>query len=251
MIVIDIGNTNIVVGLYINKKLVKTFRYETKSKKLFSQIKKKFTKKFIKNLKMNNKICIVSSVVPEINNKFFSFLKKIGLKVVNISNLKNLINFDFNIDNKKELGNDRIANTISAINKYGKNCLIVDFGTATTFDVIKNYTYEGGIIAPGINISNIALAQHASKLKKIKIVRTLKVVGKNTVKSMQSGFYWGYVSLVNGIIERIMNEKKYKPSLILTGGLAMTFKSQIKIKSTYDPNLTLDGLYLIGSKKYE
>ena len=160
------------------------------------------------------------------------------------------IKIKFKIDNPEELGNDRIANSISAVNKYGKDCLILDFGTATTFDIIKNNTYEGGIIAPGINISHDALIRKTSQLNKISISKTRKIVGKNTVQAMQSGFYWGYTSLINGIVEKVIIEKKYKPSLILTGGLANIFKDQIKMKFYYAPHLTLQGLYLIGLKKY-
>ena len=250
MIVVDIGNTNIVLGIYIKSKLSHTFRFKTKSKNILHQFKKNINKKNINKYNIEYKICILSSVVPKINYSIIGIFKKIGLEVININYLNTLINIKFNIDNPKELGNDRIANTIAAIDKYGKDCLILDFGTATTFDIIKNNTYEGGIIAPGVNISLDNLVKNASQLNTISISKTKKIVGKNTAHAMQSGFYWGYTSLINGIIKKTISEKKYKPSLILTGGLSILFKDQIKLKSYYEPHLTLEGLYLIGLKKY-
>tara|TARA_B100000686_G_C16711819_1_gene929613 strand:- start:1125 stop:1625 length:501 start_codon:yes stop_codon:yes gene_type:complete len=158
-------------------------------------------------------------------------------------------NLKFNYQ-PKQIGADRIANTFAAINKYGKNSLVIDFGTATTFDIIQNNVYQGGVIAPGINISHEALVKNASKLSKIFIKKINKVVGRNTKQSMQSGFYRGYVSLINGIINKIIIERKFKPKIILTGGLAKVFENEIKFTTYYEPNLTLEGLYLIGLKKY-
>ena len=249
MIVVDIGNTNIVIGIYVKSKLINIFCFKTRSEKIIDLIKKKISTKILNKYKIDYDICVVSSVVPEINNIIINFFKKIGLEVFNINYLNTMTDIKFKIDNPKELGNDRIANTISAINKYGKNCLILDFGTATTFDIIKNNAYEGSIIAPGINISHDTLIMNASQLNKISISKTYKIVGKNTVQAMKSGFYWGYTSLINGIVEKVIIEKNYQPKLIITGGLANIFKDQIKIKSYHEPHLTLEGLYLIGIKK--
>jgi len=246
MIVIDIGNTNIVLGVYSNKRLKKIFRYSSKSLLTITEIKKKFTKNYISKLNLDFNICIISSVVIGLDVKIKYIFEKINLKIKNIS-YKNLpIEMEFDIDNPHELGNDRIANSIAAINKYGKNCLVIDFGTATTFDVIQNFKYKGGVIAPGINASHDTLVQNASRLKKIKFLKTNKVVGKNTIKAMQSGFYWGYVGLINGIVKRILIERKFKPYVILTGGLANLYKKEIIIKTYHEPDLTLKGLYHIG-----
>lgn len=247
MIVIDIGNTNIVIGHFF-KNHIKTYRYKTYSKKTFQQIKNKFNNKFIKKAKTRN--CIISSVVPMLNSKIYNIFNKNGFRVSTFSSLKKFIDIKFNIDKFEALGEDRIYNSIAGVNKYGKNCLIVDFGTATTFDVIRNNIYEGGIIAPGIEISHDALINKASKLKKISIIKTKKIVGKNTINAMQSGFFWGYLSLINQLLEKIILEKKYKPTIILTGGLAPIFKDEINFKPFYEPNLTLEGMYFIGIKKY-
>ena len=249
MIVIDIGNTDIVIGIYTNNKLDKILRFNTKTQKTIELIKSRFTNQYIHRLKIKYKICILSSVVPEINNKILSLFKSLKFKVLNI-NINNIpFDVQFNYQSK-ELGSDRIANTLAAIQKYGKNCLIIDFGTATTFDVIKNNKYKGGVIAPGIAISHDALVRHASKLKKIPIIRTKILIGNNTKDSMQSGFYWGYISLINGVIDKIIKQQRFKPTIILTGGLASIFKKEISKKTEYEPNLTLNGLYLIGKIKY-
>jgi len=250
MIVIDIGNTDIVIGIYTKHKLDKTLRFNTKSKNTIRLIKSRFTNRYIHQLNIKYKICILSSVVPEINNKIKNLFKFLKFKVLNITT--NNIPFDIQFNYQpKELGSDRIANTFAAIKKYGNNCLIIDFGTATTFDVIKNNTYEGGVIAPGIDISHDALVKYASKLNKISIIRTKSLVGNNTKDSMQSGFYWGYISLINGLIDKIIKQQGFKPTIILTGGLANIFKKEISQKTEYEPNLTLNGLYLIGKIKYE
>ncbi len=249
MIVIDIGNTDIVIGIYTNNKLDKILRFNTKKNKTIELIKSRFTNQYIHRLKIKYKICILSSVVPEINNKILSLFKSLKFKVLNI-NINNIpFDVQFNYQSK-ELGSDRIANTLAAIQKYGKNCLIIDFGTATTFDVIKNNKYKGGVIAPGIAISHDALVRYASKLKKIPIIRIKTLIGKNTKDSMQSGFYWGYISLINGVIDKIIKQQRFKPAIILTGGLANIFKKEISKKTEHEPNLTLNGLYLIGKIKY-
>ena len=249
MIVVDVGNTNIVIGIYSGKKIYKINRFKTKNNNISQSLKTLFNHRTISKYNFDYKICTISSVVPGIDQKIIIFFQSLNFKVltVKISNIPQKIKFHYKFG---QLGADRIANTFSAIEKYGNDCIIIDFGTATTFDVIKNRVYEGGIISPGINISHEALVKNASKLNKILIVRTKSIVGKNTKSSMQSGFYWGYISLINGIINKIIIQKKFKPNIILTGGLANIFKKEIEFKTFYEPNLTLQGLYLIGQTKY-
>ena len=246
MIVIDVGNTNTVLGIYKNNKIINKKRVETKN---LESLKFNISKYFTKNYKKINKskICIVSSVVPKLN----IFIKKIVLK----NNFKyfnlNASNIPFKIKIKYDLnkiGADRIANTIAVINYKYKNCIIIDFGTATTFDVIKNNCYEGGIIFPGIKISLVSLVKNAALLKKTKIFKINKIVSNNTKQSIQSGFYWGYLSLINGIIQKIIKEKKIKPKIIMTGGYSKIFKNQIILKHIVNENLTLEGLGIIGKK---
>ncbi|MDC0037749.1 type III pantothenate kinase, partial [Alphaproteobacteria bacterium] len=213
-------------------------------------ISKFFRKNIVFNLKSDEKFSVISSVVPEVNKIIFFLLKKYSFKIknININNIPKKIEFKYS---KNQLGADRIANSFSGVNKYGSNLIIIDFGSATTFDVIKNNIYVGGTIAPGILVSHDSLINKASKLKKISIKKTSSVVGKNTKQSMRAGFYWGYINLINGIIIKIIKEKKYKPKIILTGGLAQIYKKEIKFNSYYEPNLTLEGLYLIGLQNYD
>ena len=249
MIVIDIGNTNTVIGIFFNNKLKKIIRFNTNNKNIEKILKENFLLKDSKKYKFDYKLCCISSVSPSFDNKFIFFFKKLKLQVINI-NLKNIPNdINFNYANN-QLGADRIANTFAAINKYGSNSIVVDFGTATTFDLVINNNYEGGLITPGISISLNTLIENASKLNYIKIKKVKKIIGNNTKDSLQNGFYWGYVSLINGVIKKIILEYSIKPKIILTGGLSSIFKSEIKFNAYHDPNLTLEGLYLIGKKKY-
>lgn len=249
MIVIDIGNTNIVIGMFYKKKIKKIIRLNSKDKKLKSKLNTIFKKSNIHKLMIDSKICIIASVSKLPEKQIILVFKNLKFKIlnINISNSPKEIKFNYI---SSQLGADRIANTFAAIYKYGKNSLVIDFGTATTFDLIINDNYVGGLIAPGIAVSHNALVENASKLKKISIIETNKIIGNNTKKSMQSGFYWGYVSLINGIIKKILIDTKIEPKIILTGGLANTFKDKIEFKTYYEPNLTLEGLYLIGQKKY-
>jgi len=249
MIVIDIGNTNIVIATYYQNKIFKSYRINTSVKNLSNNLNTIFDKNSIFSSKLDYNFCIISSVVPKKTKDVRSFFKKNKMKVTVISlrNISKKIKFKYE---SSQLGSDRIANTYAAIEKFGKNSIVIDFGTATTFDVIENNIYLGGIIAPGINNSHDALVNSAAKLNKIPLKKTNYLIGKKTDHSMQSGFYWGYVSLINGIIRKIIYKKNFKPKIILTGGLGNIFQTEIKFKTFYEPNLTLNGLYLIGKNKY-
>ena len=249
MIVIDVGNTNTVIGIYVNNQLMKINRVSTKAICLKKNLYPFFYNKIISKIKYDYRICIISSVSRFSEKLLISFFKSLNFKVlnVNINNIPKNIKFNYRLN---QLGADRIANTFAAIKNYGNNSLVIDFGTATTFDVIKNKIYEGGAIAPGINISHDALVNNASKLNKVSIKATNIIVGKDTKKSMQGGFYWSYINLINGNINKIILEKKFRPKIILTGGLANIFKKEIKYLTYYEPNLTLEGLYLIGLATY-
>ena len=161
--------------------------------------------------------------------------------------LQNSIHLKYNL---KEIGADRLANSIAIIKNKISNSIVIDFGTATTFEVIKNNIFLGGIIFPGINLSKETLVKEASLLKNTEIAKTNKIVANNTQKSIQSGFYWGYLLAINGLIKNISIENKFKPKIILTGGLANIFKNDIKPKPVIKPNLTLEGLQIIGSSHY-
>ena len=234
----DIGNTS--TKLCILNKDFKIFRsFEFQTDKIY---KGSFLKKFLSNklTKDLNKVLLFSSVVPkafkEIKNKFknsrFKFLEIKDL------DLKKIIRI--NIKNKHRLGSDRIANAIG-VQKY-KNCLVLDFGTATTFDVIKNGKYEGGVIAPGIKLSMKNLIKSTALLPKINLKNYQKTYGKNTKEALNAGFVWGYEGLINNIIDKIISKEKTKYKIILTGGYANFFKKVIKRKIFVDQNITVKGI---------
>ncbi|MGH6660452.1 MAG: type III pantothenate kinase [Rhodospirillales bacterium] len=157
---------------------------------------------------------------------------KLGLKVL--------------VDRPDEVGADRLVNAVSAFDRYGGPLIVVDFGTATTFDIIDaNGSYLGGVIAPGVNLSLEALHMAAAKLPRVDVKKTERVTGKNTVAAMQSGIYWGYVSLIEGLVARLRAEHGADIEVIATGGLAPLFTEAVSCIKQSDPELTLRGLLLV------
>ena len=149
-------------------------------------------------------------------------------------------------DNPADLGADRLVNAVAAFERYGGPCIVVDFGTATTFDVISaKGEYLGGAIAPGLGLSADALFSHAARLSRVDIKRPAKVIGTNTVTHLQSGLYYGYIGLVDGILERIVAELGAKPRVIATGGLARQIAEDSRFIAEIDDMLTLDGLLIL------
>ena len=191
------------------------------------------------------KNAIISSVVP----KTFSQIKKIFYNLYKVNcvelkklNLTRLINIKVN---KKEIGSDRLANAISVMSKK-KNFIVVDFGTATTFDVIKKNNYLGGVIAPGVTLSLDNLIKKASLIPNVKLHKSKSIIGKNTEQAVLSGFFWGYNGLINGIISKIKKKTNQKYKIVFTGGLAHLFNKDIKDKVTIDKNLTINGLIKVS-----
>ena len=150
------------------------------------------------------------------------------------------------VDRPEEVGADRLVNTVAAHDRYTGPLIVVDFGTATTFDVVDaDGNYRGGVIAPGINLSLQALAMAAAKLPRVPVARTAKVIGTSTVTCMQSGIFWGYVGLVEGLVDRIKREFGAPMGVVFTGGLAPLFDGATQVINHVDPDLTLWGLCLI------
>jgi type III pantothenate kinase len=157
--------------------------------------------------------------------------------------------FEIKIDNPEQVGPDRLLNSLAAHHRYGGPIIIVDFGTATTFDVVdKDGAYLGGIIAPGINLSIEALHQAAARLPRIGIGRPQAVIGRGTVAAMQSGVYWGYIGLIEGLVARIQAEYGGKLKVIATGGLAPLFSEGTTVIELIEPDLTLEGLRLLAER---
>ena len=252
MILIDIGNTNIVFAVSNNNKIKKISRIDTnKETKILIKNVNKIIKNFLdKNFfKNSKKFAVISSVVPHINTHIIKILNsyKIKICVLKPKDVLSYLKIDYNLS---EIGADRIANSVAVINSKIENSIVIDFGTATTFEVLRNGRFLGGLIFPGIELSKNTLIKKTSLLKNAQIIKTHMVVAKNTKASIQSGFYWGYISAINGIIKKIIDEKKFKPKIILTGGLAKIYKNDIKPKPIVNSNLTLEGLQVIGSLYY-
>ena len=240
IIVGDIGNTEVKICFFYNG-LKKKYLFKTDSlnKKI---IRNKFN--FLRK-KIYLKNAIISSVVP----KTFTQIKKIFYNLYKVNcvelkklNLTRLINIKVN---KKEIGSDRLANAISVMSK-NKNFIVVDFGTATTFDVIKKNNYLGGVIAPGVTLSLDNLIKKASLIPNIELHKSKSIIGKNTEQAVLSGFFWGYNGLINGIISKIKKKTNQKYKIIFTGGLAHLFNKDIKDKITIDKNLTINGLIKVS-----
>ena len=243
----DIGNTLTKICIINQKyKIINTFNIET------NQLlqKKNLTIFFNKVLKKKlNKKILFSSVVPIIYKKIQIFLKKNNYYPYEIKKLKLEKIFKIKVDNYKQLGSDRIANAIGAYYTYRKNCIIVDFGTATTFDIItKPGIYQGGVIAPGVKLSIFNLNKFTASLPIFNLKVNTKVYGKNTKDALNAGFLWGYQGLINNIIQKIRLSFKYNFKIILTGGYSKFFLKFVNIKSTNDPNITVKGIMYIYRK---
>lgn len=255
LFVLDVGNTNTVLGVFEDDKLIhewriKTDRYKTEDE--FGML--------IKSLLEHESISladidgvIVSSVVPPI---MFA-LEKMCTKYFELQPLvigKETVHtfLEMAYPNPQEIGADRIVNAVGAIEEYGSPLVIIDFGTATTYCYInESKAYQGGLIAPGIHISMEALYSKASKLPKIEIQAPNNVVGSSTVEAMQSGVFYGYVSQVDGIVNRMKQENTAKPKVIATGGLAALISDASETIDHVDTHLTLKGLYLIYKRNIQ
>ena len=239
----DIGNTETKLFLISSKnKLLKNITFQSKTineKNLNTKLKV-----LQKDYKKIKKI-LFCSVVPKnfyIIKRFFS--KKVKCKCYEIKELdiKSLIKIDVNY---KQVGSDRLTNAISLAN-HKNNYIILDFGTATTFDVLIKKTYKGGIIAPGIKISLNTLSDKATLIPKINLKRISKVIGDDTISAVRSGFFWGYAGLIDNIINLIKKETRKSFKLVITGGFSDLFKKSIKTKLKKDKNITINGLIKIS-----
>lgn len=254
LLVIDVGNTNIVLGIFKGKKLVRSWRIATNKDKTADeygiQVRVLFEYSNIRYEDID--AIIVSSVVPPVMPalegmavKYFSIKPLVvgpGVKTA----------MPIRYDNPKEVGADRIVNAIAAYELYGGPLIVVDFGTATTFDAISaNGEYLGGAIAPGIGISTEALYTKAAKLPRIELAKPKMVIGKNTVTSMQAGIIYGFVGQTDGIVSRMKKEMGGKAIVVATGGLAELISKESRNIDKINPNLTLEGLRIIFERNKE
>ena len=240
----DIGNTNTKICLIESRsfKIKKQIYFSSKSIKSERSLTR-ILKKIIKNHSIY-KTALFSSVVPNYHIKMKKFINKrysVKLREIKEKKINKLIKI--NIKSKKQVGSDRIANAVGVYKKYKYNCIVIDFGTATTFDVVtSDGNYNGGIIAPGVNLSLNSLIDSADQIPNFLLKKQKKIVGKNTIEALRSGFYWGYSGLINNIISKIEKETKKKYKIIFTGGYAELFKSSIKRSFKIDKNITIRGI---------
>ena len=237
----DIGNSEVKICIFSSKnKQVK--KIVLKNSSINSRNLNKSISS-IYNFNKNTKV-LFSSVVPNVYKsvKFF-FLKKFKIKTIEVKELK-LKKFIQIKVNKKQVGSDRLCNAIALTNKKS-NFIIIDFGTATTFDVVIKNQYLGGIIAPGVSLSLNTLISNASLIPNLKLKEIRQVLGKNTVSAVRSGFYWGYLGLVENIINKIYKQTKKKYKIVITGGFSSLFSKSLKVDPIIDKDITMKGLQRI------
>lgn len=248
LLVIDVGNTNTVIGVYDGDVLVDHWRLGTEKEKTADEWGILFRDLFqfdgIKITDFNG--IIISCVVPPVLNVLEGMAERYFHLKPLVVGPDIVIGMPILYEYPEEVGADRIVNAVAAYERYKRSVIIVDFGTATTFDYVsKKGEYMGGVIAPGIGISAEALFQKASKLPRVEILKPKKVIGKNTIQSMQSGIFFGYVGLVDEIVRRMKKEVRSRPKVVATGGLANLIAGDSETIEDVDEFLTLEGLKLI------
>lgn len=255
ILVVDVGNTNIVIGLYKNNKLVVDWRLSTDLKRTADEFGIQTMQLFItKGISAKDvEGVIISSVVPSIMYSLEHMIKKyFSLEPVIVGpGVKTGINIKY--DNPKEVGADRIVNAVAAHENYKRSVIIIDFGTATTYCAVReNGDYLGGAICPGIKISADALYEKAAKLPRVELIKPENVICRNTIASMQAGIIYGYIGQVDYIVSKMKREiiqlGEKEPIVIATGGLANLIFEESQTIDKVDTTLTLDGLKIIYEK---
>ena len=244
IIAIDVGNSETTIGVGNNQGW-QGYRFTTRktvtSDELLMMFKTIIDDPLIKEGLIEG--AIICSVVPEITNSVSEATSRFISKDVLIVGPGVKTGLKVNIDNPKELGPDRIANSIGGYSKVSSEVIVVDLGTATTFDIVNTKKeYLGGSIAPGIKISLDALTSKTSSLKSVELETPKNVIGKNTYEAIQSGLILGHTSMIDSMIEKIILESGLKPKIFITGGLGKVIQPLLNIKSKYEEDLTLDGL---------
>lgn len=254
LLAVDVGNTETVLGVFSDRELTRQWRISTVADRTADELALMFgglLEHQDLSFDRNVTAVVIASVVPtatqalrEMVRRYFGFRPlvvepgvKTGIPVLT--------------DNPKEVGADRVLNAVAAIDLHGSPAIVVDFGTATTFDAVSERgEYVGGVIAPGVQISAAALYEHTARLPRVELVAPSSVIGKNTVESVQSGIMYGYASMVDGVVDRMAKELG-EPTVIATGGLAPIMIEECRSIDHHEPWLTLQGLRIVFERNTE
>jgi type III pantothenate kinase len=251
LLTVDVGNTNTVLGIFEGDQLIKSWRVKTDPRTTADELWLQFNA-LVTGYKLTGlSICsTVPATLRELRTMINSYFADLPTTIVEPGTKTGV---QLLVDNPKEIGADRIVNTLAAHTLYGGPAIVVDFGTSTNLDVVSpKGEFLGGSLAPGIEISVDALASRAAQLRKVELIRPKSVIGKNTVEALQSGTIFGFAGQVDGLVDRITEElaKDYEeaPTVIATGGLAPLIIGVAETIDEYEPDLTLIGLRLIHEK---
>ncbi len=251
LLAIDVGNTNSVIALYDGDASVAQWRSSTSTVRTADEYAVWLSQlmSFAGYKLADISECIISTVVPQ----SLFHLRNLSRRYFNcepfVIGHDNIPGVAVRITKPSEAGADRLVNAVGAFTKHGGPLIVVDSGTATNFDIVgADGGFEGGVIAPGINLSMQALHEAAARLPRIAIEKPEKIIGTDTVGAMQSGVFWGYVSLIEGLVARIKSEYGAPMKVIATGGIASLFEGQTKAIDIFDHDLTIRGLFEISKR---
>lgn len=249
LLTIDIGNTNIYVAVWQNGEDEKicSFRFATMRKATSDEILLRLSNFFAFHRVETAKVtdAVIANVVPDLKSVFAEALKKLGIaNIVSIADVLSKLDLLLEVDNKGEVGEDRIANAYAARSFWPQeNVIVVDMGTATTYDVVlQDRGYVGGVITPGLNLAIESLTKATSQLPRISLQKPKSVCGKNTISAFNAGVFFGYVGQVNYIIDLLIKEQKRDFKVVSTGGLSSVILESCPIISNYEHDLTIKGL---------
>jgi type III pantothenate kinase len=254
LIAIDVGNTQTVMGLFVGEELVDSWRLSTERDRTADEYRL-----FLAGLLRQDGYRLedvdgvaLSSVVPTAKQAMIEVAHDLVDGVVVVVGPGVRTGLPINIDNPREVGADRVVNSVAAARKHGTPVVVVDFGTATNMDVVDGSgAYVGGAIAPGLEISQTALIEATAALRRVDLDPPRAPIGKNTVEAIQSGLLYGHAGLVDGIVDRILQEMEGAPAVVATGGLASTIVPHCRTVDRVDETLTLDGLRMIYEMNLE
>ncbi|MGN6515005.1 MAG: type III pantothenate kinase [Rhizomicrobium sp.] len=252
LLAIDAGNTNIVFAVHDGKEIRAEWRAVTETTRTADEYAVLLNPLLqLQGLSFSDfDAAIIATVVPQALFDLRLFCRRyLKCEALVVGDADVDLGIEVHTDRPTAVGADRLVNSVAAHERYNGALIVVDFGTATTFDIVdENGNYEGGVIAPGVNVSAEALHQAAAMLPRVAVGRTQNVIGKDTVPAMQSGLFWGYVGLIEGLITRIKEEYGKPMTVIGTGGLATPFHRQTQMIDHLDPDLTIRGLIQIHAR---